>query len=136
MADIPVVAWHLHDPVSLDAKGRPVFPATVPLKPGLYRLTLPDGRTKVGHGESVSRRISEYRHPTQGNAGEHFINAALREAGRATLETFTDCDLSDKALRLMLERAEQRAADETGRPRLQPHPAWTVRFHARLQKPN
>jgi hypothetical protein len=106
-----IVTWELRGAVTLCEKGKPLFPK-VGKVPGLYRLLMNDGSCYVGQTEDLDRRLSEYRHPTQGVEIEYLIHHALIDAGGAALEIFTHDDLSLKTERCKLEQEEIRTAKD------------------------
>lgn len=103
------VDWQLHGTIALCESGWPQFPK-MPKVPGLYRITLKDGRCYIGETADLRRRLQEYRRPTRGLEQEDRIYAALISSGTATIEIFTEGDLSTKTARSRLEKAEIKAA--------------------------
>ena len=122
--------WERWGPVQLDDSGRLLFP-DVPDEAGVYRLWLHDKRRTVGlyigEGQSLRRRLRNYRSPGAGQKtslrisalliehlrdGEIAIDAATRaellQAGR-----WVDADLTRKSDRVLVEHAELvRARDQ------------------------
>lgn len=107
------VIWQPHGPITLCNKGWPQF-ETLPDVPGLYRITLNDGRLYIGETKSLKRRLREYRRPTKGTEQEHILYHAIIEAKGGKLEIFTDESLPSKAVRRELEQAEIAAALAAG----------------------
>jgi hypothetical protein len=96
-------------------QGAPVFPKEPknrkkPGVPGIYRLTLDNGYTYIGKAGDLPQRFSNYRKPTQGTEQEYIVHYALLEACGATVDVFTDGDLSCGSVLSMLERAAIQAA--------------------------
>jgi hypothetical protein len=107
------VIWQPHGPITLCNKGWPQFEA-LPGVPGLYKITLNDGRLYIGETQNLKKRLGEYRRPTKGVEQEHILYHAIIEAKGGKLQIFTDERLSSKAVRGKLEQAEIAAALAAG----------------------
>lgn len=103
------VVWQEYGLITLCAKSWPQFPAA-PEAAGLYRITLNDGRVYIGEAQSLKRRLYEYRRPTPGIEQEHRVHAAIVAAGGGKLDIYTEGDLSTRAKRMALEKAEIESA--------------------------
>jgi hypothetical protein len=93
------------DLVTLCDKGWPKFPS-MPAVPGLYRITLNDGRVYIGEARSLKRRLYEYRRPTPGIEQEHRVHAALVASHGGKIDIYTEGDLSTRRVRCLLEKTE------------------------------
>lgn len=94
--------------------GRPVSPKVVSA-PGLYRLKFRNGWWYIGESANIQRRLSDYSWPGQGIEPDHRIYHALIDAGGATLEIFTQGDLSTKSNRCVIEFREIATARAEGK---------------------
>jgi len=108
------VVWQEYGLITLCPKSWPQFPTT-PEAAGLYRITLNDGRVYIGEAQSLKRRLYEYRRPTPGIEQEHRVHAAIVAAGGGKLDIYTQGDLSTRAKRMELEKAEIERALAQGR---------------------
>lgn len=110
------IIWRKYgDGIVTVAQGAPLFPKepkdpNKPKVPGIYRLTLNNGYTYIGKAGDLPLRFGNYRKPTQGTEQEHIVHYALLEARGATVDVFTDGDLSCGSARSMLEKAAIQAA--------------------------
>lgn len=111
--------WRDIGEICLCPAGKPAFPVVDPC-PGLYRITLTDGRIYIGQTRDLRRRLSEYRHPTQGTEGEHILCAELIEARGGHLAIRTGPQLAEGPARRAAERAEIAAARAAGIELLNP----------------
>ena len=127
------VFWQPHGLITLCNKGWPQFEA-LPDVPGLYRITLNNGRLYIGETQSLKRRLGEYRRPTKGTEQEHILYHALIEAKGGKLEVFTHDSLSSKPIRRELERAEIAAALAAGHDLINNDgPATPAKLRARIK---
>lgn len=127
------VIWQPHGPITLCNKGWPQFEA-LPDVPGLYKITLNDGRLYIGETQSLKRRLREYRRPTKGTEQEHILYHAIIEANGGKLEIFTDESLSSKPVRGQLERAEIAMALVAGHDLINNDgPATPAKLRARIK---
>jgi hypothetical protein len=94
-------------------RGWPQFPKVAKL-PGLYRITLSDGRIYIGEAGDLKRRLHEYRRPTDGTEGEHVIHHALVEAKGGRLEISTDPRWAVRSVRRQFERDAIQLASTSG----------------------
>jgi hypothetical protein len=128
-----LAGWTNLGEVSLCNAGKPKFPSVM-AGPGLYRISLLDGRAYIGQAEDVKHRVSEYRTPTAGVELEHWICYLIKEFGGGTLEVFIDKTFEDKALRLRAEQFEISLARERGIDLLNgPKPLDAERIRFRIQ---
>ena len=115
--------WERWGPVLLDESGRPLFP-DVPDEPGVYRLWLTDGPQPVGlyigEGQSLRRRLRNYRSPGAGQQTSLRISAllvdhlrhgeivteAITRAEVLHASEWTEADLARKSDRVLVEHAE------------------------------
>jgi hypothetical protein len=85
-----------------------------PKVPGIYRLSFNNnGYIYIGKAGDLPSRFSNYRRPTQGTEQEYIVHYALLESNGATIEVFTDGDLSCGSVRSVLEKTAIQTA--TGR---------------------
>lgn len=99
------VVWQECGLITLCAKNWPQFPP-MPEVAGLYRITLNDGRVYIGEAQSLKRRLYEYRRPTPGIEQEHRVHATIVAAKGGKIDIYTQGDLSTRAKRAALEKAE------------------------------
>lgn len=99
------VVWEECGNITLCPKNWPQFPP-IPETAGLYRITLNDGRLYIGEAQSLKRRLYEYRRPTPGIEQEHRVHAAIVAAEGGKIDIYTQGDLSTRAKRMELEKAE------------------------------
>lgn len=115
--------WERWGSVTLDEQGRPHFP-DVPDEPGVYRLWLLDGAQRaglyIGEGQSLRRRLRNYRSPGAGQQTSLRINGIIvahLERGGIVLDAATRAevlstgvwaaaDLTRKSDRVLVEHAE------------------------------
>lgn len=115
--------WERWGSVTLDERGRPHFP-DVPDEPGVYRLWLMDGAQRaglyIGEGQSLRRRLRNYRSPGAGQQTSLRINGIIvahLERGGIELDAATRAevhsagawkaaDLTRKSDRVLVEHAE------------------------------
>lgn len=102
---VEAVVWQEYGLITLCARNWPKFP-TMPEVAGLYRIALNDGRVYIGEAQSLKRRLYEYRRPTPGIEQEHRVHAAIVAAKGGKIDIYTDGDLSTRARRVELEKAE------------------------------
>ncbi|MFA5040979.1 MAG: GIY-YIG nuclease family protein [Bdellovibrionales bacterium] len=109
------VSWQPAGRVLICEKGWPKFPK-VPKLPGLYRITLKNGRCYIGETRNLSRRLYEYRRPTKGVECEHRLHQAIIKNDGASLEIFAtgDPSLSEDAVRRRLEGVAIKKALDDG----------------------
>lgn len=107
------LAWEFCGEVNI-VDGRPAFPSIL-RAPGLYRFHLRNGWWYFGETKDLGRRLPEYGWPGQGVESEHRIYHALIEGGGATLELYTQGDLSTKSNRCVIESREINKARAEGK---------------------
>lgn len=104
------IDWQQVGEITLCSKSWPQFPS-MPEVAGLYRIYLNDGRVYIGEAQSLKRRLYEYRRPTQGIEQEHRVHAAIVAVKGGKIDVYINGDLSTRAKRVELEKAEiERAA--------------------------
>ena len=100
-----VLVWQPCGLITLCPKNWPKFPP-MPESPGLYRITLNDGRFYIGEARHLKKRLYNYRRPTPGIEQEYRVYAALVAAQGGKIEIYTDGNLSTRVARMKLEKAE------------------------------
>ena len=108
-----MIEWVYAGVVIICPEGKPRFPQ-VPACPGLYRITLTNGRIYIGEAQDLRRRLGEYRHPTKGNEGEHVMHLEIKQAGGGSLQIYPTPTLAERRERRALEQAEISAAIARG----------------------
>ncbi|MBS1820651.1 MAG: hypothetical protein JST61_01540 [Acidobacteria bacterium] len=108
----PAFLWQRAGEIRLCSKGKPEFPSLNP-GPGLYRITLPDGRSYIGEASDLAHRMSEYRTPT-GIEQERWICECLKKACGGFLDVMLGNHFGDKSIRNQIERNEIAKAVEQG----------------------
>jgi hypothetical protein len=109
------VVWEVKGAISVNPDGALSLP-DLPRCPGLYRITLADGRFYIGETSDIRRRLNEYRSPTQGTESEHVLNQEIKCAGGGEVAIFQHPEHVDRRKRRALERQEIDAAIQRNEP--------------------
>lgn len=115
----PNKAWQNVGEIGICPKAWPLF-GKVANGPGLYRITLRDGRVYIGQSSNLRRRLSEYRRPTAGIEGEDVLHHELIATSGGWLAIRSGASLHDAKTRRAAEQAEIAAAKAAGVELLNP----------------